>query len=182
MADTNACVFEIVMVNKVVPPALMELSEKLFETVGREGETVSTSAAVQVPAVQDTDEFVLVTLAGGEITAVLVTCVWAWATDTLKNKSHASADMPATRKLWSKNRCKKFDEQKALKKCKERPQNTLKPYVLQQLYKFTGVFGNRNKPFQLKSLKSYFMRRNSHLSNKLSFMHHIFIQIPSANR
>lgn len=75
MAETSACVFEIVIVSKVVPPALMELIEKLFETVGREGETVSTSAAVQVPAEQETDEFVFVTLAGGEITAVLVTCV-----------------------------------------------------------------------------------------------------------
>ena len=118
MADTNACVFEIVMVNKVVPPALMELIEKLFETVGREGETVSTSAAVQVPPVQETDEFVLVTLVGGEITAVLVTCVWAWATEALKNKRQASTDAPAMRKHRSKNRSKKFAEQKALRKCK----------------------------------------------------------------
>ena len=66
---------EIVIVNKVVPPALIELREKLLETVGLEGETVSISAAVQVPATQDGDELVLVTLTGGEITAVLVTWV-----------------------------------------------------------------------------------------------------------
>jgi hypothetical protein len=53
----------------------MELGEKLFETVGRDDETASTSAAVQVPDEQDGDELVLVTLAGGEITAVLVTWV-----------------------------------------------------------------------------------------------------------
>ena len=71
VADTKACVFEMVIVNKAVPPAFIEPREKLFEIVGRDGETVSISAAVQVPAVQD--ELVLVTLAGGEMTAVLVT-------------------------------------------------------------------------------------------------------------
>jgi len=75
VADTKAWVLEIVIVNKVVPPAFIALREKLFETVGLESETVSISAAVHVPATQDTDELVLVTLAGGEITAVLVTWV-----------------------------------------------------------------------------------------------------------
>jgi hypothetical protein len=65
------------IVSKAVPPALMVPSEKVFEIVGLDGETVSMSAAVQVPAKQEGAEFVLVTLAGGEITAVLVTCVWA---------------------------------------------------------------------------------------------------------
>ena len=73
MADTRAWVFEIVMVNRAVPPAFIELREKLFETVGREGETVSISAAVQVPAEQDAEELVFVTPVGGEMTAVLVT-------------------------------------------------------------------------------------------------------------
>lgn len=73
MADTRTWVLEIVMVSRAVPPAFIELREKLFDTVGSEGETVSISAAVQVPAVQDGEEFVLVTLAGGEMTAVLVT-------------------------------------------------------------------------------------------------------------
>ena len=41
------------------------------------GETVSVSAAVQVPLLQEGAEFVLVTLTGGEMTAVLVTCVCA---------------------------------------------------------------------------------------------------------
>ena len=54
---------------------MMVLSEKVFEMLGLDGETVSMSAAVQVPAVQEGAEFVLVTLAGGEITAVLVTWV-----------------------------------------------------------------------------------------------------------
>ena len=71
--DTKAWVLEIVMVSKTVPPALMEEREKLFETVGREDVTVSMSAAVQIPEVQEV--LVLVTLAGGEITAVLVTWV-----------------------------------------------------------------------------------------------------------
>ena len=63
----------MVMVSKAVPPALMVLGEKVFEMVGGEGETVSISAAVQVPAVHEAEEFVLVTLAGGEMMAVLVT-------------------------------------------------------------------------------------------------------------
>ena len=75
MADTSAWVLEIVMVKRTVPPAFIELREKLFETVGGDVETVSMSAAVQVPDVQEGDELVLVTLAGGEMTAVLVTCV-----------------------------------------------------------------------------------------------------------
>ena len=65
------------IVSKAVPPALMVLREKVFEIVGLDGETVSMSAAVHVPAEQEGAEFVFVTLAGGEITAVLVTCVWA---------------------------------------------------------------------------------------------------------
>ena len=73
VADTSAWVLEIVMVSRAVPPAFIELREKLFETVGREDVTASISAAVQVPAEQDAEELVLVTLAGGEMTAVLVT-------------------------------------------------------------------------------------------------------------
>jgi hypothetical protein len=65
----------MVIVSKAVPPAFIALGEKAFEMVGLDGETVSMSAAVQVPAVQEGAEFVLVTLAGGEMMAVLVTCV-----------------------------------------------------------------------------------------------------------
>lgn len=64
---------EIVIVSRAVPPALIELEEKLLETMGRAGETVSASATVQVPVGQST--LVLLTLAGGEMTAVLVTWV-----------------------------------------------------------------------------------------------------------
>ena len=65
------------MVSKAVPPALIVAREKVFEMVGLDGETVSMSAAVHVPAVQDGAELVLVTLAGGEMMAVFVTCVCA---------------------------------------------------------------------------------------------------------
>ena len=65
------------MVSKAVPPALIVAREKVFEMVGLDAETVSISAAVHVPAVQDGAELVLVTLAGGEMMAVFVTCVWA---------------------------------------------------------------------------------------------------------
>ena len=55
----------------------MVLAEKVFEMVGLDGETTSISAAVHVPARQEGAELVLVTLTGGEMTAVLVTCVCA---------------------------------------------------------------------------------------------------------
>lgn len=70
------------MVSNAVPPALMVLTEKAFETVGREGETVSVSNAEQIPAtVQDPVALVLLTLAGGVIEAVLVIWVCACAKD-----------------------------------------------------------------------------------------------------
>ena len=47
------------------------------------GETVSTSAAVQVPEAQEGEELVLVTLTGGEMTPELVTCVCAWAAGSI---------------------------------------------------------------------------------------------------
>ena len=65
----------IEIVSKAVPPALIVLSENVFEMLGLDKDTVSMSAAVQVPPVQDGAELVLVTLAGGEMMAVLVTCV-----------------------------------------------------------------------------------------------------------
>ena len=43
------------------------------DTKSDTGETVSTSAAVQVPEVQEGEELVLVTLTGGETTTVLIT-------------------------------------------------------------------------------------------------------------
>ena len=75
VADTSAWLLVIEIVSKTVPPALIVLSENVFEMLGLDRETVSISAAVQVPAVQKVAELVLVTLAGGEMMAVLVTCV-----------------------------------------------------------------------------------------------------------
>ena len=75
VVDTSAWLLLMVIVSSAVPPALIEPTEKLFETTGSEAETASTSAAVQVPALQDGDVFVLVTLRGGETAAVFVTCV-----------------------------------------------------------------------------------------------------------
>ena len=77
MADVNAWLLVMEIVSKAVPPALIVLGENVFEMVGLDGETVSMSAAVQVPARQEGAELVLVTLTGGEMTAVLVTCVCA---------------------------------------------------------------------------------------------------------
>lgn len=74
MADASAWVFVMVMLSKAVPPALIVLTEKLLETVGGDGDTVSVSAAEQTPAtVHETDAFVLLTLAGGEIVTILLT-------------------------------------------------------------------------------------------------------------
>jgi hypothetical protein len=73
VAETSAWVLTIEIVSSAVPPAIILLGEKLFEIVGRDRPTVSVSAAVQVPATQDSEEFVFVTLSGGEMTAVFVT-------------------------------------------------------------------------------------------------------------
>jgi hypothetical protein len=73
VAETSAWVLTIEIVNSAVPPAIMLLGEKLLEIVGGDRPTVSVSAAVQVPATQDNEEFVFVTLSGGEMTAVFVT-------------------------------------------------------------------------------------------------------------
>lgn len=75
MADVNPWLLVIEMVSKAVPPALMVVGEKFLEIVGLEDETISASATVHEPAEQE--GFVLVTLTGGEMTAVLVTCVCA---------------------------------------------------------------------------------------------------------
>ena len=73
VAETRACVFVIVIVSSAVPPALIVLTEKALAIVGLDGETVSVSAAEQIPApVQEPVELVFVTLTGGEIEAVLV--------------------------------------------------------------------------------------------------------------
>ncbi len=78
VADTSAWVFVIVIVSSTVPPALIDANAKLLAIVGLEGETVSISDAEQTPAtVQETDAFVLETLAGGAMDAILLTCVWA---------------------------------------------------------------------------------------------------------
>lgn len=64
-------------VSKAVPPTLIVLRENAFEMVGFDGETVSMSTAVQIPAEQEGAELVLITLSGREMTAVLVTWVCA---------------------------------------------------------------------------------------------------------
>ncbi len=86
VADTNACVLVTVIVNKVVPPPEILEGEKLLETTGLEGVTRSPSAAEHTPPVHDVAVLAFVTLAGGEITAVLVICVCAIA-DKLPNTS-----------------------------------------------------------------------------------------------
>lgn len=63
------------MTSKEVPAALMVLGVKLLATCGKLAVTVSGSLAVQVPARQVVAVFVLVTVGGAEIDAVLVICV-----------------------------------------------------------------------------------------------------------
>ena len=63
------------IVKSVVPPAPMVLNEKLFEIMGLDRPTVSVSADVQVWFKHDGEELVLVTVIGGDMTAVFVTWV-----------------------------------------------------------------------------------------------------------
>lgn len=76
VAETNLLVLVKVMDNKEVPPAGMDAGLNVLDTVGRLAVTVSKSLAVQVPSTQDKALFVLVTLGGGVIEAVLVIAVW----------------------------------------------------------------------------------------------------------
>ncbi len=75
VADTSACVLVIVIVSKAVPPAAILAGKKFLEITGVDGVTESLSAAEQTPLLHEVDVFVLVTLDGGEMTAVLVTWV-----------------------------------------------------------------------------------------------------------
>ena len=77
MADVNAFVLTIEIVSREVPPALIVVGEKFLDIVGLAGETKSVSADVQELARQKVAVLVLLTLAGVEMTAVLVTCVCA---------------------------------------------------------------------------------------------------------
>lgn len=62
------------IVNSAVPPAEILPTEKFFEIDGLEAMTESLSFAEQTPAKHETASgLVLVTLGGGEITAVFVT-------------------------------------------------------------------------------------------------------------
>lgn len=61
-----------VITSNDVPPALIPLGEKALETCGKLATTASRSATVQVPAEQPGAAFVLVTVGGAEIDAVLV--------------------------------------------------------------------------------------------------------------
>ena len=91
VADTSACVLVIVIVRRVVPPAEMLDGENVLEINGLEGVTASISDAEQTPLAQPVAVFVLVTLAGGEITAVLVTCVCPIAMETPNPSKQTSA-------------------------------------------------------------------------------------------
>lgn len=73
VADTSLWLFVKVMTKRLVPPALMVGNVNDLETNGLLALTGSTSTAVHVPDAQFRP--VLVTPAGTEINAVLVTCV-----------------------------------------------------------------------------------------------------------
>lgn len=78
-----------VITNKAVPPAVMVLGIKDLMTSGRLGFTGSESAAVHVPEPQLRP--VLVTPAGTDIDAVLVTRFWAAADCWNVSKKQKSA-------------------------------------------------------------------------------------------
>ena len=111
--------FDIEIVKSVVPPEFMVLAEKLFETSGLDVPTVSVSVNVHVWLMHEGEEFVLVTLTGGEIIAVFVTWVWACAPNA--TKTHRNEKVPdATRLRSRKTECNKNKkEQDALEECKK---------------------------------------------------------------
>jgi hypothetical protein len=67
------------MTSNDVPPALIVLGANVLDTCGTLNATASESEAEQVPATHEVAVFVLVTLAGVVMDAVLVICVCAAA-------------------------------------------------------------------------------------------------------
>lgn len=119
VADTKACVLDTEIVSSAVPPALIVLNEKLLEMVGLDRPTVSVSTAEQVWLTQDKEELVLVTLSGGDITAVLVT--WLCAKTPVAVKTHKNERRANATKWWIRrtDRNKKIKEQCALNEFKK---------------------------------------------------------------
>lgn len=91
VAEVNACVLRIVIVNNEVPPAKMVAGANVLMIWGADSVTESESEAEQSPAEQDPDGLVLMTLGGGPMVATLVTCVWPKAAGEQKMaKSNAN--------------------------------------------------------------------------------------------
>jgi hypothetical protein len=94
VAETNACVLVNVITKSVVPPALMVVGEKVFDTVGLLGVMESLSAAVHVPVAQPKPPPVFVTPDGTEIVAVLVTWLCAKPESGIKDRNSAANRQP----------------------------------------------------------------------------------------
>ena len=97
-AVVSAFVLRIEIVSNVVPPTKIEELENAFAMIGLDGVTLSTSAWLQEPAGEH-EVFVLLTFelltdAGGEITAVLVTCGWDRA-----GRAHRSSNKGRSRNI-----------------------------------------------------------------------------------
>ena len=93
VADVRALVLDIVIDRRAVPPTLILVTEKLLDTVGVDWVTASMSETVHVPPAQAA--LVLVTLTGGDTTAVFVTPVCALAA-TVTNKHNTSDEASVT--------------------------------------------------------------------------------------
>jgi hypothetical protein len=88
VAETSLWVLVKVMTNKDVPPALMVDGVNVLATNGTLAVIVSLSVALQVPAMQAVAVLVLVTVAGAEMEAVLVTWVCAKASCGMANDAN----------------------------------------------------------------------------------------------
>ncbi len=145
----------MVMVSSAVPPTLIVLTEKVFETVGLEGETVSISDAEQTPAtVQEAETFVLETLTGGVMDATLLTCVCASTADEKKRTRKDS--IASTKDLEARPTVRNcdIDRQQALKKSKKFSRQLLLDTLDARVFEFTQHNQSRNKSFHQQEPKN----------------------------
>lgn len=122
VADASACVLVIVIVRSAVPPAPMELEEKLLAIVGRAGVTASISEAEQTPAtVHEPETLVFDTVAGGVIETILLTCVCANTESAQKKDKNNTAK--STKKWNALSSCRNsgFERPSTFKGSKKPP-------------------------------------------------------------
>ena len=120
-AVVSAFVLRIEIVSNVVPPTKIEELENVFAMIGLDGVTLTTSAWLQEPAGEQ-EVFELLTDAGGEITAVLVTCDWDRAGGAHRSSNKGRSRNVPVRTTKPNVRSRKREGSKPQNKVRQNPQ------------------------------------------------------------